>query len=114
MRFAAHGANVAINYLTTPDEAAATEEQVHACVRKVQQHGVRDVLIQATCPARTTPCSWSARRPRASAALCAREAIKRFLADDRPVVVINLSSVHQIIPKPNYLGYSVTKGGYRT
>src|SRR5919197_5777297 len=46
VRFAEHGANVAINYLTTPDEAAGTEEQVHACVNKVQQHGVRDVLVQ--------------------------------------------------------------------
>jgi glucose 1-dehydrogenase len=46
VRFAEHGANVAINYLTTPDEAAATEEQVHACVQKVRQHGVRDVLVQ--------------------------------------------------------------------
>src|SRR5215218_2291078 len=45
VRFAEHGANVAINYLTTADEAAGTEEQVHACVRKVQQHGVRDVLV---------------------------------------------------------------------
>src|SRR5689334_23642525 len=47
VRFAEHGANVAINYLTTPDEAADTEQQVHACVNKVQQHGVRDVLVQA-------------------------------------------------------------------
>src|SRR5919199_5485962 len=47
VRFAEHGANVAINYLTTPDEAADTEQQVHACVSKVQQHGVRDVLVQA-------------------------------------------------------------------
>src|SRR3954454_12300435 len=47
VRFAEHGANVAINYLTTPDEAAATEEQVHACVRKVRQRGVRDVLVHA-------------------------------------------------------------------
>jgi hypothetical protein len=46
VRFAEHGANVAINYLTTPDEAAATEEQVHACVRQVRQQGVRDVLVQ--------------------------------------------------------------------
>ena len=30
VRFAEYGANVAINYLTTPDEAAGTEEQVHA------------------------------------------------------------------------------------
>src|SRR3954449_4961569 len=47
VRFSEHGANVAINYLTTPDEAAATEEQVHACVRKVRQRGVRDVLVHA-------------------------------------------------------------------
>ena len=46
VRFAEHGANVAINYLTTPDEAAGTEEQVHACVRRVRQRGVRDVLVQ--------------------------------------------------------------------
>jgi glucose 1-dehydrogenase len=43
--------------------------------------------------------------------LCAREAIKRFLADGISGVVINVSSVHQAIPKPSYLGYSVSKGG---
>src|SRR5919202_2187273 len=47
VRFAEHGANVAINYLTTPDEAADTEQQVQACVSRVQQQGVRDVLVQA-------------------------------------------------------------------
>ena len=46
MRFAEYGANVAINYLTTPDEAAGTEEQVHTCINKVQQHGVQDLLVQ--------------------------------------------------------------------
>ncbi len=45
--------------------------------------------------------------------LCAREAIKRFLDNGTPGVVINISSVHQAIPKPNYLGYSVSKGGMR-
>jgi len=29
VRFAEYGANVAINYLTTPDEAEGTEEMVH-------------------------------------------------------------------------------------
>ena len=43
--------------------------------------------------------------------LCAREAIARLIADGRPGSVINISSVHQVIPKPNYLGYSVSKGG---
>src|SRR6266567_7426597 len=46
VRFAEHGANVAINYLRQPDEATDTEEQVHACVNRVQQEGVRDVLVQ--------------------------------------------------------------------
>jgi glucose 1-dehydrogenase len=43
--------------------------------------------------------------------LCAREAIKHFLAEDKPGSIINISSVHQIIPKPDYLGYSTSKGG---
>ncbi len=43
--------------------------------------------------------------------LCAREAIKRFLATETAGVILNISSVHQLIPKPNYLGYSTSKGG---
>jgi glucose 1-dehydrogenase len=43
--------------------------------------------------------------------LCAREAIRHFLAEDKPGVITNVSSVHQLIPKPDYLGYSVSKGG---
>src|ERR671932_861291 len=46
VRFAEYGANVAINYLRQPEEAADTEEQVHACVSKVQRNGVKDVLVQ--------------------------------------------------------------------
>src|SRR6188474_571803 len=47
VRFAEYGANVAINYLRAPEEARETEEQVHACVMKVRQEGVRDVLVGA-------------------------------------------------------------------
>ncbi len=43
--------------------------------------------------------------------LCAREAIKRFLDAGNGGVIINVSSVHQLIPKPDYLGYSTSKGG---
>jgi glucose 1-dehydrogenase len=43
--------------------------------------------------------------------LCAREAIRRFLDTSSPGVIINVSSVHQLIPKPEYLGYAVSKGG---
>ncbi len=43
--------------------------------------------------------------------MCAREAIRHFLAEEKPGAVVNVSSVHQLIPKPDYLGYSVSKGG---
>ncbi len=42
--------------------------------------------------------------------LCAREAIRQFLAKGRGAIV-NVSSVHEIIPKPGYLSYAVSKGG---
>jgi glucose 1-dehydrogenase len=147
VRFAEHGANVAINYLTTPDEAADTEEQVHACLRKVRQHAVRDVLVQGDVSSEedvvrmvreAAEClggldilinnaGIQILRPSEQLAsaefdhvlavdlrgsfLCAREAIKAFLADGRPGVVINVSSVHEVIPRPHYLSYSISKGG---
>jgi glucose 1-dehydrogenase len=43
--------------------------------------------------------------------MCARAAIKHFLAEEKPGVIINISSVHQIIPKPRFLSYSISKGG---
>ena len=43
--------------------------------------------------------------------MCAREAIRHFLGDDKDGSIINVSSVHQLIPKPGYLGYSTSKGG---
>jgi glucose 1-dehydrogenase len=43
--------------------------------------------------------------------LCAREQVRQLLADDRPGAIVNVSSVHQLIPKPKFLGYSVSKGG---
>src|SRR5512147_1821752 len=46
VRFAEYGANVAINYLRRPEEARETEDEVHACINKVQQAGVQDVLVQ--------------------------------------------------------------------
>jgi glucose 1-dehydrogenase len=43
--------------------------------------------------------------------LCAREALRHFLARGKGGVILNNSSVHQIIPKPLYLSYSLSKGG---
>ncbi len=43
--------------------------------------------------------------------LCARQAVRSFLSTERGGVIVNVSSVHQLIPKPRVLGYSVSKGG---
>lgn len=43
--------------------------------------------------------------------LCSREALNHFLDRGRGGVILNNSSVHEIIPKPKYLPYSVSKGG---
>jgi glucose 1-dehydrogenase len=147
VRFAQFGANVAINYLRTADEAVDTEEQVHACTAKVAGMGVRDVLVQGDVSKEDDVVAMveaaadglggldvlinnagiQISRPSSElssadfdkviavnlrgAFLCAREAIKRFLADEKPGSIINVSSVHQVIPKPDYLGYSASKGG---
>lgn len=147
VRFAEYGANVAINYLRQREEAAETEEQVHACINKVQRHGVRDVLVQGDVSQEdevvrmvehaakelggldvlVNNAGIQISRPShelstadfekvlavnlRGAFMCAREAIRRFLEKESPGVIVNISSVHQLIPKPNYLGYSVSKGG---
>jgi glucose 1-dehydrogenase len=46
VRFAEFGANVAINYRSRPEDAAETEQQVEACVTKVQRMGVKDVIVR--------------------------------------------------------------------
>ncbi len=44
------------------------------------------------------------------AVLCARAALAHFVARGDGGNIINCSSVHQIIPKPGYLAYSLSKG----
>jgi glucose 1-dehydrogenase len=147
VRFAQYGANVAINYLRAPDEAHGTEEQVHACIHKVRQEGVQDVLVGGDVSreddvirmvgeaidglggidilvnnagiqiSRPTEDLSSADFDRVLAVnlrgsfMCAREAIRHYLAAEKAGSIVNISSVHQLIPKPNYLGYSTSKGG---
>jgi glucose 1-dehydrogenase len=42
--------------------------------------------------------------------LCAQQAVRHFL-DNGGGSIVNVSSVHQLIPKPRFVGYSVSKGG---
>jgi len=43
--------------------------------------------------------------------LCAQHAIREFLDSGKGGAIVNMSSVHQVIPKPRFVGYSVSKGG---
>jgi glucose 1-dehydrogenase len=45
------------------------------------------------------------------AAHAARAAIRHFLSRPGGGTVINTSSVHEVIPKPGFLAYSISKGG---
>jgi glucose 1-dehydrogenase len=147
VRFAECGANVAINYLRRPEEAQETEDQVQACVAKVQREGVQDVLVRGDVSREddvvgmvgeavvglggidvlVNNAGIQISRPSEELSsedfdkvlavnlrgsfMCAREAIRHFLAEEKPGSIVNISSVHQLIPKPGYLGYSTSKGG---
>jgi glucose 1-dehydrogenase len=43
--------------------------------------------------------------------LCAQQALRHLVEEGRPGAIVNVSSVHQEIPKPRFVGYSVSKGG---
>ncbi|MDZ7792197.1 MAG: glucose 1-dehydrogenase [Spirochaetia bacterium] len=42
---------------------------------------------------------------------CAQQALRHFIDANKSGVITNISSVHQIIPKPRFIGYSMSKGG---
>jgi glucose 1-dehydrogenase len=43
--------------------------------------------------------------------LCAQQALRHMVEEGRRGAIVNVSSVHQEIPKPRFVGYSVSKGG---
>ena len=45
--------------------------------------------------------------------LCAQRTIADLRKREAPGVIVNVSSVHEVIPKPHYIGYSVSKGGMK-
>ncbi len=144
VRFAAEGANVAINYRSGMEQAEATralaqaartngggreiivqadvsnEEQVERMFAEtIAEFGRLDVLvnnagIQKPAPSHEVSAadfdrvlSVNLRGP----FLCSREALRHFLSREGGGVILNNSSVHEIVPKPKYLPYSVSKGG---
>ena len=139
-RFAAEGAVVAINHFGDEAEAeaalaallavspghvveAADVGDAASCASLVERvvagFGRLDILvnnagIQSETPGDGFDAAEMARIVAVNLlgpAHCARAAIRHFLERPGGGVVLNTSSVHERIPKPGYLGYSVSKGG---
>ena len=97
------------------------EQVVQMFATTIQEFGRLDVLINNAGIQKASPSheltaedfdrviSVNVRGP----FLCAREAIRHFLARGGGGVILNNSSVHELIPKPKYLSYSISKGGMR-
>ena len=138
IRFAQEGANVAINHYHDADGAAETARQIQTkhfaidanvadpaqvkamMAQAVDRMGSVDILVnnagilkQATAAHETSIEDFDAVMDvnLRGAFLCCREAIAHFLARGGGGVIVNNTSVHQLIPKPKYLPYSISKGG---
>ena len=139
IRFAEEGANVAINYrgdaggaettramaekaggkhFTIQADISREDEVTSMFAKTLDAFGSLDVLVNNAGIQMLTPSHELAaadfdrvidvnlRGP----FLCSREAIRHFLTRGGGVI-LNNSSVHEIIPKPKYLSYSISKGG---
>jgi len=123
VRFAKEGANVAINFRNGPGQAQATELLVRKASHEAGRNGSSKIVtIQADVSReddvaamfRSAVQCFGSRVLNVNlrgAFLCSREAIRHFLSRKGGGVILNNSSVHEIIPKPKYLPCSVSKGG---
>ncbi|HHP7230504.1 MAG TPA: glucose 1-dehydrogenase [Xenococcaceae cyanobacterium] len=104
-----------------PVEGDVSEEAdiVRMCDEVIQKLGSLDILINNAGVQTAAPSHQLATEDfdkvikinLRGAYLCAREAIKHFLDRDQGGIIINVSSVHEIIPRPTYVSYAISKGG---
>jgi glucose 1-dehydrogenase len=140
--FAREGANVAINYARSKEGAEYTlnkiqdfdvkafifqadvsdEHAVNDMFKKIiNDFGSLDILInnaaiQIEGPSHEHPLSSFEKVININlkgAFICAQKAISHFLEREYKGIIINISSPHEIVPKPGFIGYSVSKGGLR-
>jgi glucose 1-dehydrogenase len=146
IRFAQEGANVAINYRSSKDEAEETKKAVERACNALEKKGCKSIIIQADISKLEDVKKmftkvinvWSKidilinnagiQKQSPSHKMsdedlfkviytdligtyyCCREAIKHFLSQNGGII-LNNSSVHEVIPKPEFIGYSMAKGG---
>lgn len=142
LRFAKEGANVAINYYKDEAEAQQVKSELEAYgvkaiifggdVQKeedvvnfvqttINELGTLDVMvnnagIENPVPSHEMPLEdWNRviGTNLTGAFLGSREAIKYFVEHDIKGSVINMSSVHEMIPWPLFVHYAASKGGIK-
>jgi glucose 1-dehydrogenase len=119
-RMLAQQANATGKYLTVQADVSKEDDVRAMFAKTLEAFGSLDVLVNNAGIQKPTPSheieaidfdkviAVNLRGP----FLCAREAIRHFLTrNGRGGVILNNSSVHEIIPKPKYLSYSISKGG---
>lgn len=147
IRFAAEGANVAINYVGSRDDAAEVEKSLQKSCDAAEKSGCKTMLVKADVSLPDEVKSMFGQVLDAWGRLdilinnagiqkqspshtmthddfmkvlavdllgpyyCSTEAIKHFLSRDGEGIIINNSSVHELIPKPEFISYSIAKGG---
>jgi glucose 1-dehydrogenase len=107
------------NHLTVQGDVADEQQVLRMFAQTLEKLGSLDILVNNAGIQKPVPSEELEVRDfdriigvnLRGAFLCAREAIRHFLAKKRAGVIVNNSSVHEIIPKPKYLPYSVSKGG---
>jgi glucose 1-dehydrogenase len=138
-RLAADGASVVINYVGNPDQAkSAVEEIGHAIAIEadvskedqvaamfktaagelggpidllVNNAGIEKPFMVVDMPLEEWQKVLDVNLT--GAFLCAREAARALLAAKAKGVIVNVSSVHELIPWPSFAHYCASKGGLR-
>ncbi|MBD2234161.1 glucose 1-dehydrogenase [Phormidium tenue] len=111
--------NCGVKALLLKGDVSKEADAIALVQQTIEHFGQLDILVnnagvQADSPSEALESDsfdWVLGVNLRGAYLCARETIKHLLASDRPGSVINISSVHEIIPRPQYLSYSISKGG---
>ena len=99
-------------------DVSQEEDIVRMCREVVEKLGSLDILINNAGIQESTPSHELSAADfdkvmevnLRGAYLCAREALKHFIERDYQGIIINVSSVHEIIPRPTYVSYSMSKG----